>query len=444
MTAATAGGRGPDKPKPRSQVAAPARRGLGGLVDRAQNPLRGRPPGPDERPWLGQWNSTVSSYYLLIGATGLLTAIGLMMVLSSSAVTEIAAGHSAYAAFLNQAQFVLMGLPVLLVASRLPVRFYRVGAPIFFVATLALQCLIFLRAFALTDKGNTNWIHFGSFTMQPSEAVKLALAIWLGMVLGRKQRLIGQWRHALIPSLPGALLAIILVLAGHDLGTVLVFGLLVVGAYFVAGVDFRLLASGGAVALGAIVLLLVRGNSNRTGRLLATYAGACDEASNCYQSLHGKYGLGTGGLTGVGLGAGREKWSYLPEAHNDFIYSVIGEELGLLGTLLVLGLFVVLGLAMSRIIRRHPDPFVKITTAAVACWIVGQAFINIGVVIGVLPVIGVPLPLVSAGGSALITTMAALGMVIAFARSEPGAAQALSARRSVVRKSLAVLSRRRR
>lgn len=384
----------------------------------------------------------MTSYYLLVAATALLTAIGLMMVLSSSAVTEIAAGNSAYSAFVNQAKFVLMGLPVLLVASRLPVRFYRMGAPVFLLGTLALQVLIFFPAFALSDKGNTNWIHLGSFTMQPSEAVKLALAIWLGAVLGRKQRLLGQWRHALIPSLPGALIAIALVLAGDDLGTVLVFALLVAGAYFVAGVDLRLLVMGAAAALVAILVFFVSGNENRTARLLAAYGGNCDTSGNCYQILHGTWGLGTGGLTGVGLGAGRQKWNYLPEAHNDFIFSVIGEELGLLGTLVVLGLFVVLGVAMGRIIRRHPDPFVKITTAAVACWIVGQAFINIGVVIGLLPVIGVPLPLVSAGGSALITTMGALGMVISFARTEPGAPQALAARGSVVRKSLAVLARR--
>lgn len=409
---------------------------------RAAPPSSGNGSAP--RTWLGQWNSALTSYYLLIGATTLLTVIGLMMVLSSSAVTEIAAGNSAYAAFINQAKFVLIGLPVLLVATRLPVRFYRAGAPVFLLVTMALQFLIFIPSFAVDAKGNTNWIHFGSFTMQPSEAVKLALVVWLGAVLGRKQRLIGQWRHALIPSLPGALLAIGLVLAGHDLGTVLVFTLLVAGAYFVAGVDMRLLTLGAIVSIAAVLLFFVRGNENRTARIAATYGGTCDATSDCYQSLHGLWGLGTGGFTGVGLGAGREKWSYLPEAHNDFIFSVIGEELGLLGTLLVLGLFVVLGLAMSRVIRRHPDPFVKITTAGVACWIVGQALINIGVVIGLLPVIGVPLPLVSAGGSALITTMAALGMVISFARSEPGTAEALAARGSVVRKSLAVLGARRR
>jgi len=167
----------------------------------------------------------------------------------------------------------------------------------------------------------------------------------------------------------------------------------------------------------------------------------CDKTNECYQSLHAGYGLATGGVSGVGLGQSAEKWSYLPAAHNDFIYAILGEELGLVGTLLVLGLFALLAFAMIRIMRRHPDPFVKITTAAVFAWVVGQAAVNIAVVIGLAPVIGVPLPLVSAGGSALIMTMAALGLVLSFARTEPGAAEALAARASVVRRSLAVIGR---
>jgi cell division protein FtsW len=176
-------------------------------------------------------------------------------------------------------------------------------------------------------------------------------------------------------------------------------------------------------------------------RIFAMFSDSCDVTAECYQTLHGLWGLATGGWWGIGLGASREKWSYLPAAHNDYIFAIIGEELGLVGTLLVLGLFALLGLAMSRIIRRHPDPFVGVTTAAISVWIVGQALINIGVVIGLAPVIGVPLPLVSAGGSALIMTMAAIGVLISFARQEPGAAEALAARPGVVRRSLAVLGR---
>ena len=400
-----------------------------------------RTAAPAERPWLGQWNSTVTSYYLLVGATGLLTAIGLVMVFSSSAVTEIAAGNSPFTALLDQAKFVLIGLPVLLVAARLPVRWYKALAwPALLVSVGLLVAVLFVGS---SRGGNTNWIPLGSFSFQPSEIAKLALALWLGLVLGRKQHLLGRWSHVIVPAVPGAVLVVGLVLAGHDLGTALVIMLLVAGAFFVSGASTRLLGLG-AVLAGFVVgyaFILNQDGGDRLGRITAVYGECTDTLGECYQPLHGLWGLATGGFTGVGLGASREKWSYLPEAHNDYIFAVIGEELGLLGTLLVLGLFVVLGLAMSRIVRRHPDPFVKIATAAIACWVVGQAFINIGVVIGLLPVIGVPLPLVSAGGTALIMTMAALGVVISFARSEPGAAEALAARGSVVRRSLAVVGR---
>ncbi|WP_425954289.1 putative lipid II flippase FtsW [Xylanimonas sp. McL0601] len=395
----------------------------------------------DERPWLGQWNSTVTSYYVLVGATALLLVLGLVMVLSSSAVTSIAEGASPYAAFLDQAKFAIMGLPLLLVGARIPVRWYkRMAWPALLAALVLLVAVMFM---GVLVNGNRNWLVLGPVRFQPSELAKLALAVWLGAVLGRKQRLLGRWNHVIMPAVPGFLVVLALVLAGHDLGTALILIALSLGAFWVAGASGRLLGLG--AGLGAVIIgyVFVYGSSDRMGRIFAAYGSCTDPQGECYQSIHGLYALGSGGVLGLGLGASREKWRYLPEAHNDFIYAVIGEELGLLGTLMVLGLFIALGIAMSRVIRRHPDPFVKVTTAAVACWVVGQAFINIGVVIGVLPVIGVPLPLVSAGGSALVTTMAALGMVISFARSEPGAAEALAARGGVVRRSLAVLGVRR-
>ncbi|MFE5340362.1 putative lipid II flippase FtsW [Isoptericola sp. NPDC056578] len=395
-----------------------------------------------ERPWLGQWNSTVTSYYLLVGATGLLLVIGLVMVLSSSTVTSIAEGDSPFAAFLVQGRYALIGLPLMLVAARLPVRWYkRLAWPAFLVALALLVAVVF---FGRSVNGNQNWLPLGPVQIQPSELAKLAVAVWLGAVLGRKQHLLGRWGQAIMPGVVGLAAVLGLVMAGHDLGTALILALLGLGAYWVSGAPASLLAVGGvgAALIVGWAFILNQGSSDRLTRILAAYGTCTDTQGQCYQSIHGMYGLGTGGLFGVGLGASREKWKYLPEAHNDFIYSVIGEELGLLGTLLVLALFAVLGIAMARVVRRHPDPFVKITTAAIGCWVVGQAFVNIGVVIGVLPVIGVPLPLVSAGGSALVTTMVALGVVISFARSEPGAAEALAARRSVVKRSVAVLSRR--
>lgn len=397
-----------------------------------------RPPRQTLRgAWLGQWNSAVTSYYLVLGATVLLLVLGLTMVLSSSSIDALASGDSAYAVFLDQARFALMGLPFMVGAMYLRPTFYKRIAWPALIFAIGLQMLIFT-PMARGEKGNTNWVYLGGgVTIQPSELAKVALAVWLGAVLGRKVALLHNWKHVVVPAvLPGAFVVILLVLAGKDLGTAIILILLVAGALFVAGVPLRTFALLGAVA--GVAIALFASTSNRKGRIFELFVGS-DPAGAGYQVKRGLEGLGSGGLTGVGLGAGSEKWSYLPEAHNDFIFSVIGEELGLLGTLLVLGLFALLGVGMVRVIRRHPDPMVKITTGALACWIIGQALINIGVVIGVLPVIGVPLPLISAGGSALIATMLALGIVISFARDEPGAKEALAARPSVVRKSIAVV-----
>ncbi|MDD9206662.1 FtsW/RodA/SpoVE family cell cycle protein, partial [Georgenia sp. 10Sc9-8] len=276
-----------------------------------------------------------------------------------------------------------------------------------------------------------------------SEFLKLALALWLGLVLARKARLLDQWQHVLVPGLLVSGAAVGLVVLGHDLGTALVMVALVGGAMFVAGLPMRWFGAAAVLGAGAVAFLVVF-SDNRMARVLTFLGiGESDPSGVGFQSQHGLFGLGTGGLSGVGLGASREKWSYLPEAHNDFIFAILGEELGLAGTLLVLALFAALAVGMFRVVRRHPDPFAKITCAGIASWILFQALVNIGVVIGLMPVIGVPLPLVSAGGSAMISTLLALGVVMAFARTEPGAQQVLQARRGAVRRSLAVVGRRR-
>jgi cell division protein FtsW len=190
-----------------------------------------------------------------------------------------------------------------------------------------------------------------------------------------------------------------------------------------------------------VVALLIVTQAHRMGRLRTWLSGAecTDIYGACLQTLHSQWALATGGWWGVGLGASRQKWSWLPEAHNDFIFAIIGEELGLAGTLAVLALFALLGFGLFRLVLASDDMFVKVATGGVLVWILGQAVVNVGAVIGTLPVIGVPLPLVSSGGSALMTTLIALGMVLGFARRVPGAPEALASRPGVVRRSLAVL-----
>ncbi len=392
---------------------------------------------------LGLWNSAVTSYYLIIGATAMLVGLGLIMVLSSSSVRSLQStdGSNPYEIFSNQALYATVGIAVAVLASRLPVRVFRALAWPALLVALGLQALVFT-SMGQTWGGNRNWISFAGISLQPAEVIKLALAIWLGSVLARKRHLLNSWLHVFFPAVAVSLLALGLVLLGHDLGTALVLMFLIAGALFVAGIPMRMFVLAGVIATIGIINL-AQSSESRMRRILAFFSADCDPLGACYQTSHGLSALASGNVFGIGIGESREKWLYLPAAHNDFIYAIIGEELGLIGTLLVLVLFALIALACARIVRRSTDPFVQITTGAVAAWVLGQAAVNIAVVVGLIPVIGVPLPLVSAGGSALIVTLGAMGMLAAFARNEPGAASALNARGKVVRQSVAVVATRR-
>ena len=314
--------------------------------------------------------------------------------------------------------YAAIGVPLMLIASRLPVSFYRRYAWHILGAAVVLQLLVFT-PLGYEVGGNRNWIRLGEgFSAQPSEAVKLALAIWLGMILAVKRDLLDDWRHLAIPLVPVVGVAVGLVVLGGDLGTTMVMLLLVFAAVWFAGVRLRYLAVP-VLFLAAAIPLIASGSASRNERIAAWMSGCSDSSdyqAACWQTLHGTWALASGGLFGVGLGNSKSKWSWLPEADNDFIFAIIGEELGLIGAIVVLALFVVLAVGFVKIIRRTNDPFVRVVTGAVTAWIIGQALINIAVVLGLLPVLGVPLPLISAGGSALIVTLAAIGVVLSFAR----------------------------
>ncbi|MEO3938636.1 putative lipid II flippase FtsW [Dermatophilaceae bacterium Soc4.6] len=390
--------------------------------------------------------SPVTTYYVLLGTTGMLVVFGLVMVLSASTITSMEAGGSAYTDFRQQLVYAVAGLVIAAAASRVPVTWYRRAAWPVFGGAVLLQLLVFVPHIGVSVNGNRNWIKLGPLQMQPSEVLKIALVLVGALVLSRKRRLLSDLRHVLVPFLvPCVVLALGLVLRGGDLGTTLVLVAIVAALLYAAGVPGRFFVAAAAVASLA-VLALVTSSGNRMGRIQAFLGGSCtsDAAASCYQSVHGLYALADGGWWGVGLGASKEKWSWLPEAKNDFIFAIIGEELGLPGTLVVLGLFGLLAWACYRLVVRSSDHFVRLASAGVMAWIMVQATINIGVVIGLLPVIGLPLPLVSSGGSALIMTLAALGMLLSFARAEPGARAMLAARPSLVRAGLSVLPSRRR
>jgi cell division protein FtsW len=369
-------------------------------------------------PTLGStWDSPLSSYYLIGGALLVLLLLGLVMVLSSSTISSIAHEGNAFAVFLDQAQFALIGVPLMLLASRLPVAFYRRIAWPALILALVLQSLIFT-PLAASEGGNTNWVIIPGLdrTVQPSEFLKLALAVWLGSVLAAKRDRLSDVREVLFPGAVVALGAIGLVVAGHDVGTALILFALVAGALFAAGVPMWVFGGAGLLAAAAVAALAFS-SENRTARILAYLGlGAQDPKGLDWQAQHGLYGLGTGGLSGVGLGASREKWLWLPEAHNDFIFAVIGEEFGLVGGVVVIALFVVLAYSGIRVALGAPDTFGALLATGITGWLCVQAFINIGVVVALIPVTGITLPFLSAGGSSLVFSFAAIGILLSVSR----------------------------
>ena len=386
--------------------------------------------------WL---ESPLATYYLILSSSLLLVAIGLIMVLSASSVTSYLNTGSAYGKFKNQAIYAVLGLIVAFIVSRIPVRAIRRFAGVAFIAAVLLQCLVLVPGVGVTVNGNTNWIGFGGFTMQPSELGKVALCLVGALVLENRRHEIYSFRRSVVPFAAYFVIFLGLVMLGGDLGTTMVIGAMAIGMLWTAGSKGIYFVLIGLFVLIVLPLAVVF-SGNRTSRIKTWWAG-CNDAmvDGCYQQVHGAFALADGGLWGLGPGASREKWQWLPEAHNDFIFAIIGEELGLPGTLAILALFLVLMYACYRLIAKSDSTFVRVATAGIMTWIGIQAIVNIGSVIGMLPIIGVPLPLVSYGGTALVVTMIGVGLLLAFARNEPGAAQALASKPRRARGSVAVL-----
>ena len=360
----------------------------------------------------------LATFHVILGATLLLLVLGVAMVLSASTVESYREFGSAYTLWLRQLMFAMLGVVAMVVASRLPVSFYRrMAYPtlMFALGTLAVVLVV-----GHSVAGQRNWIEVGGpFRFQPSEFAKLALVLWGSDLMARKQGLLDQWKHLLVPLLPVLGLMVVLVLLEGDLGTALILVPMVAAILYVNGAPTRLFAAGGVVVLAGVAALSL-GKSYRLARFASWLDPSNDAMGSGWQVLHGQSALGGGGWFGVGLGASREKWGWLPEAHTDFIFAVVGEELGIIGTLLVVGLFAAIGLAGLRLARVTSDPFVRTASAATVAWLLTQALLNMGAVLQLIPITGVPLPLVSYGGSSLVPTLVALGMLMSFARAEAG------------------------
>lgn len=376
----------------------------------------------------------LTSYHLVFGVGGLLLVLGLIMVLSASSVYSYhhMQTGSSYTIFFRQLTWVLVGVPLALLASRISPQTYRVVGLPALLAVLILLGLIFVPGLGVEVNGSRNWLTFGGpFRMQPSEAAKLALVLWGAAVIARKQSLLTQWKHLVIPLIPVWALVLTLVVGGGDLGSSLILFSILLVLLFVVGMPMRFFVFLLAVVTSVVTFLAFTADY-RQNRLISFLDPFADYHDSGWQAAHSLFALGTGGWWGVGLGASREKWGSLPEAHTDFIYAVLGEELGLAGTLVVLGLFLTLGYAGIRIAMRSTDTFSRLTAAGIVGWLMAQTVINIGAVVGLLPITGVPLPLVSYGGSSMLPTLVALGILMSLAKHEPGARAALEAKGSDV------------
>ncbi|HEU0257135.1 MAG TPA: putative peptidoglycan glycosyltransferase FtsW [Microbacteriaceae bacterium] len=377
----------------------------------------------------GERRPMLPRYAFLLGVTLFMTVFGLIMVLSSSSVTSHDGGGSLLGQFLKQGSFALVGVPLMLIVSRIPTRTIRRAAWPLMLGAFALQLLVVATPLGHGAFGNRNWLQLGSLpAIQPSEAIKLAMVIWLGMFFVKRRGRMGEWKYFLLPVVLVTGFGMFLVLLGDDLGTVMIMALTLIGALFFGGVRLRHI--GAVLAAGALVVLLfVVTSANRLSRIGSFLDPGTAGAASRWQTENGNFALASGGIFGVGLGNSHSKWAWLPSADTDFIFAIIGEELGMIGAILVIILFALLIVAFLRIYHATPDPAGRVTTAAVMVWLIGQGFVNIAVVLGALPTLGVPLPLFSSGGTAMISSLLAIGIVLSYAREIPkGAADRPPAR----------------
>ena len=353
---------------------------------------------------------------LLITTLGL-AIFGCIMVLSASSVTMISQGQSPFSQVSSQVMFLVLGVIAMVGITRIPVGVYHKKFVVNAMLIAALVMQLAVVVVGVEVNGNRNWLKFpGGVQIQPSEFSKLAIIMWLAWVYSRHGDISRSIWRTLFPSIYGVGALVLLIMLGGDMGTAMVYGFIFVGMMWLAGASrSSLLKIGGAFA--ALALVGVLSSANRVARIFGVW-GSCTNA-NCDQANSGEVALTTGGFLGVGLGQSRQKYNYLAEAHNDYIFAIIGEELGLLGTLAVLLLYAGLVYCAVRIMLRTTDPLVRLATGGIMIWLTSQAIINMGMVSRILPVIGVPLPFVSYGGSSLLSSLFAAGLLLAFARQTP-------------------------
>ena len=359
-------------------------------------------------------------YYALVIATFGLLFIGMVMILSASTTVSYKQFNNQYIIFLRQLMFAAIGVVIMMAISRLPKVFFLKWSRVALIISIVLLILVLIPSIGISVAGQRNWISlWGPFRLQPSEVAKLTLIVWGSAVLSKQIRSkTTTWQNLLIPVFPVGLIISVLVIAEGDLGTALIIGPILLSLFYAVGAPLKLFTWSAMAGLLGILYLSIQ-ETYRIQRFLSWISPTVENQDAGWQVTHGKYALASGGWTGIGLGASREKWGWLPAAHTDFIFAVVGEELGLVGTIIVLIFIGTIAYVALTLARETNDRFTKLIATSVMAWIVVQSIINIGAVLGLLPVTGVPLPLVSYGGSSLIFTLAAIGVLMAVLRAEP-------------------------
>ncbi|WP_018599524.1 putative lipid II flippase FtsW [Mycobacterium sp. 155] len=375
--------------------------------------------------WLGR---PMTSFHLIIAITALLTTLGLIMVLSASGVYSYDMDGSPWAVFGRQVMWTVVGLVAFYVVLRVPIKTMRRFAFPMFAMTIIALILVLIPGIGTYSNGSRGWFVVAGFSMQPSELAKIAFAIWGAHLLASRRLEHASLREMLIPVVPGAVIALALIVAQPDLGQTVSMGIILLGLLWYAGLPLRVFVTSLLAAVAAAAVLAMSAGY-RSDRVQSWLNPTADGQGSGYQSRQARFALANGGVFGDGLGQGTAKWNYLPNAHNDFIFAIIGEELGLVGAVGLLALFGLFAYTGMRIARRSADPFLRLLTATTTLWLVGQMFINVGYVVGLLPITGLQLPLISAGGSAQATTLLMMGLITNAARHEPEAVAALRAGR---------------
>ena len=374
----------------------------------------------------GVLSRPLASFHLIVTLTVLLTTFGLVMVLSASSVEGYSKTGSSYGLFTTQLVFAGLGVVLFYFAVRMPIRLMRrLAAPAIIVTTIMLM-LVLVPGIGTLSQGARRWFVVGGLSVQPSELVKVALCVWGSHLLASRRRNNASLRELLVPLIPVTVLICVLIILEPNLSTTVTIAIIVGALLWFAGLPMKVF---GFFAVTGVVLagVLAMTAGYRSARVQSFIGHIDDPQGAGYQARQARYALANGGPFGEGLGQSRAKWNYLPNAHNDFIFAIIGEELGLIGGVIVLLLFGLLAFVGLRIATRSVDPFLRLLTATITVLVTAQALINISYVVGLLPVTGIQLPLLSAGGTSTFTTLVMFGLLANAARHEPEAIAALAA-----------------